>query len=176
VILKKEKIMKPYPVLETLFRHHLWSNLQLLNLCKTLNAEQLQTSIVGVYGTLGDTLQHLVKAERSYFSRVSTGQPFRPPENEGDLTFEQMEASLRHTGEGFIEWAPKVGAEETVEIQWNNNAVQGPVQVPKAVVLTQVINHATEHRTQILAMLTQLGIQPPELGSWDYFEAEELLT
>jgi uncharacterized damage-inducible protein DinB len=176
VILKKEKIMKPYPVLETLFRHHLWSNLQLLNLCKTLNAEQLQTSIVGVYGTLGDTLQHLVKAERSYFSRVSTGQPFRPPENEGDLTFEQMAASLRHTGEGFIEWAPKVGAEETVEIQWNNNAVQGPVQVPKAVVLTQVINHATEHRTQILAMLTQLGIQPPELGSWDYFEAEELLT
>jgi uncharacterized damage-inducible protein DinB len=167
--------MKPYPILETLFRHHLWSNLQLLDLCKTLNEEQLQSSIVGVYGTLGDTLQHLVKSERSYLSRISTGQPFRTPENEGDLSFEQMAASLRHTGEGFIEWAPKVQPEETVEIQWNNNAIQGPVQVPKAVVLTQVINHATEHRTQILAMLTQLGIQPPELGSWDYFEAEELL-
>ena len=168
--------MKPYSVLETLFRHHLWSNLQLLDLCKRLNEEQLQTSIVGVFGTLGDTLQHLVKAERSYFARISTGQPFHAPENEGALTFDQMAASLRHTGEGFIEWAPKVGAEETVEIQWDNNGIQGPVQVPKAVILTQVINHATEHRVQIMAMLTQLGIQPPELGSWDYFEAQELLT
>ena len=167
--------MKPYPVLETLFRHHLWSNLQLLALCKTLSEDQLQTTIVGVYGTLGDTLQHLVKSERSYLARVSTGQPFRAPENEGALTFDQMAASLRHTGEGFIEWAPKVEAAETVEVQWDNNGIQGPVQVPKAVILTQVINHATEHRAQIMAMLTKLGIQPPEMGGWDYFEAEALL-
>ena len=167
--------MQPYPIRETLFRHHLWSNLQLLALCKTLSEEQLQTSIVGVFGTLGDTLQHLVKSERSYLSRISTGQPFRAPENEGDLTFDELEASLRHTGAGFIEWAPKVGADETVEVQWDNNAIQGPVQVPKTVILTQVINHATEHRTQIMAMLTQLGIQPPEMGGWDYLEAQELL-
>ncbi|MEZ4860148.1 MAG: DinB family protein [Caldilineaceae bacterium] len=166
--------MKSYPILETLFRHHLWSNLQLLELCKTLSEEQLQTSIVGVYGTLGDTLQHLVKSERSYFARISTGQPFRPPENEGPLTFEQMAVSLRRTGEGLIEWAPKVQADERVEVQWDNNGIQGPVQVPKAVILTQVINHATEHRSQIMAMLTQLGIQPPDLDSWSYFEVQEL--
>lgn len=167
--------MKPYYVVETLFRHHLWSNLQLLELCKTLSEEQLRTSIVGVFGTLGDTLQHLVKSERSYLSRVTTGQRFQAPENEGDLSFDEMAESLQRTGQGFIAWAPKVGAEEAVEVQWDNNGIQGPVQVPKAVILTQVINHATEHRTQIMAMLTQLGIQPPELGSWDYFEAEELL-
>lgn len=167
--------MQPYPILETLFRHHLWSNLQLLELCKTLSKEELQTSIVGVYGTLGDTLQHLVKAERSYLSRIITGQRFQAPDNEGDLNFEQMAESLRHTGEGFIEWAPKVGAEERVEVAWDNKGIQGPVQVPKTVILTQVINHATEHRTQIMAMLTKLGIQPPEMGGWDYFEAVELL-
>ncbi|MEZ4732961.1 MAG: DinB family protein [Caldilineaceae bacterium] len=168
--------MQPYPTLETLFRHHLWANLALLEVCSTLTEAQLQTSIVGVYGSLGDTLQHLVKAERSYLSRITTGQRFQAPDNEGDLTFEQMAASLRRTGEGLIEWAPKVGAEERVEVQWDNNGIQGPVQVPKAVILTQVINHATEHRAQIMAMLTQLGIQPPELDSWGYFETHELLA
>ncbi len=167
--------MQPYPLLETLFRHHLWANLQLLALCATLTEAQLQTRIVGVYGTLGDTLQHLVRSERSYLSRISTGQPFRPPENEGPLTFDELRASLQRTGEGFIEWVPNVQADERVEVQWDNNGIQGPVQVPKAVIVTQVINHATEHRTQIMAMLTQLGIQPPELGSWDFFEADELL-
>ncbi len=167
--------MQSYPILETLFRHHLWSNLQLLELCKTLSEEQLKTSIIGVFGTLGDTLQHLVKSERSYHSRITTGQRFQAPENEGDLTFDEMAESLQRTGQGFVEWAPKVGAEETVEVQWDNNGIQGPVQVPKAVILTQVINHATEHRAQIMAMLTTLDIEPPEMGAWDYFEAVELL-
>lgn len=166
--------MKPYPVLETLFHHHVWANLQLLELCRTLTEEQLQTSIVGVYGNLGDTLQHLVTAERSYFSRISTGQRFQAPANEGTLTFAQMAEILRHTGEGFIEWAPKVQATDTVEVQWDNNGIQGSVQVPKTVILTQVINHATEHRAQIMAMLTKLGIQPPEMGGWNYFEEQEL--
>jgi uncharacterized damage-inducible protein DinB len=36
------------------------------------------------------------------------------------------------------------------------------------VVLTQVINHATEHREQIKSMLTALGIEPPEIDGWDH--------
>lgn len=166
--------MQPYPTLETLFRHHLWANLQLLETCASLNHEQLASSIVGVYGSIGDTLRHLVRSERSYFARISTGQPFRPPENEAPLTFDQMAQSLRRTGRGLIEWAPKVKATDSVEIQWDNGGIQGPVQVPKAVILTQAINHATEHRAQIMAMLTQLGIEPPDLDSWTYFETHEL--
>jgi len=166
--------MQPYPLLETLFRHHLWANLQLLATCATLSDEQLQSTMIGVYGSLGDTLQHLVRAERSYFSRISTGQPFRPVENEAPLTFDEMAASLRFTGEGLIDWVPTVQAVDSVDIQWDNNGIQGVVQVPKAVIVTQVINHATEHRAQIMAMLTQLGIQPPDLDSWSYFETHEL--
>lgn len=166
--------MQPYPTLETLFRHHMWANVQLLEACASLSDEQLATSIVGVYGSLGDTLRHLVRSERSYFSRISTGQLFQPPENEPPLTFDQMAESLQCTGQGLIEWAPKVEATDSVEIQWNNNGIQRPVQVPKAVILTQAINHATEHRAQIMAMLTQLGIQPPDLDSWSYFETREL--
>ncbi len=45
-----------------------------------------------------------------------------------------------------------------------------PRDVPKTIILTQVINHATEHRAQVMAILTQLGIEPPDLSSWSYFE------
>ncbi len=41
---------------------------------------------------------------------------------------------------------------------------------PRPILLTQVINHATEHRAQIMAILTQLGIEPPELDAWTYFD------
>lgn len=163
--------MQSYPVLETLFRHHLWANLRLLEICATLSDEQQKASTVGGYGSLGDTLQHMVRSERSYFSRISTGQPYHHPEDAPPLTFAQMGEWLRYSGEGLIEWAPKVQATDSVELTWQNGQ---PDNVPKAVILTQAINHATEHRAQIMVILTQLGVQPPDLDSWSYFEAQKI--
>jgi uncharacterized damage-inducible protein DinB len=34
--------------------------------------------------------------------------------------------------------------------------------------LIQAINHATEHRSQVATILTQLGIQPPEMDVWAF--------
>jgi uncharacterized damage-inducible protein DinB len=48
-----------------------------------------------------------------------------------------------------------------------------PVETPKTIILTQVINHATEHRAQIMVIMTQIGVQPPELDGWTYFDQLE---
>ena len=82
--------MPPHTVLETLFRHHLWANLRLLDVCKTLTDEQRQTSIVGGYGSIGDTLQHMVRSEYGYFMRISTGEPYDHPSDAPSLTFAEM--------------------------------------------------------------------------------------
>jgi uncharacterized damage-inducible protein DinB len=131
-----------------------------------LTAEQLDATIVGTFGAIRDTLQHIVTAERSYFSRISTGQPYRRPEDVPPLTIAEMTESVRASDSGLIEWAPKVQAGDTVQVNWEG----APRDVPKTILLTQAINHATEHRAQIMAILTQLGIQPPELDSWSYFD------
>jgi uncharacterized damage-inducible protein DinB len=34
--------------------------------------------------------------------------------------------------------------------------------------MIQAINHATEHRVHIAAILTQLGVEPPTLDGWQY--------
>jgi uncharacterized damage-inducible protein DinB len=160
--------MKPMDTLTTLFSHNLWANLQLLEQCAELTDEQLDATIPGTFGSIRDTLQHIVMAEQSYFSRISTGQPYRRPQGAPPMSLAEMVDTARASGIGFIEWAPKVPATETVQIDWDGT----PRAVPKTVILAQVINHATEHRAQIMAILTQLGIQPPELDSWAYFGAQ----
>jgi uncharacterized damage-inducible protein DinB len=152
--------------LTTLFNHHLWANLKLFERCAQLSAEQLAAKIPGSYGTIYETMQHVVTSEQSYYSRISTGLPLRRPADAPPLTMTEMLDSLRTTGEGLIEWAPKVRAEDTVEIDWDGT----PRDVPKTIILTQIINHATEHREQIKAILTELGIQPPDLQGWSYFD------
>ena len=152
--------------LTTLFSHNLWANLRLLESCSGLTEEQMDATILGTYGSIRDTLQHIVSAERSYFSRISTGQPFPRPKDAPPLTIAEMTEIVRQSGAGLIEWAPKVQAGDTVQVDWDNS----PLDVPKTVILTQVINHATEHRAQVMTILTQLGIQPPDLDAWSYFD------
>ena len=161
--------MKPTDSLTTLFRHHLWANLRLLERCAELTSEHLDATIPGAFGTLRDTLEHIVTSERSYFSRISTGQPRRRPEDAPPLTMAEMVESVRTTGLGLIEWAPKVQAEDTVQLDWDGV----PREVPKTIILTQVINHATEHRAQVMAILAELGIQSPDLQGWACFDELE---
>ena len=163
--------MQPYPVLETLYHHNLWANLSLLEVCATLNEEQLQHSAVGGYGSILDTLQHFVMSEESYIYRIRTGEPLVRAQDAPRPTMTEMRESLQVSGEGLIEWASQVKPTDSVKITWKDGAL---VQVPKAIILTQTINHATEHRTQIMAVLTQLGIEPPELSGWEYFDAQEI--
>jgi uncharacterized damage-inducible protein DinB len=56
-----------------------------------------------------------------------------------------------------------------VQVDWDGT----PRDVPTTIILTQAINHATEHRAQIMVMLTQLGLQPPDVDGWCYFDASD---
>ncbi len=161
--------MKPSDTLTTLYAHNLWANLSLLECCAGLTSEQLDATLSGTYGSIRDTLAHIVLAEKSYVSRISTGQRYQRPADAPPLTITDMMESARVTGTSLIDWTPKVKADETVSIEWDGT----PRDVPKTIILTQAINHATEHRAQIMTILTQLGIQPPDLDSWTYFDKEQ---
>ena len=57
------------------------------------------------------------------------------------MTIAAMIDAAGATGDGLIEWAPRVQPDDTVEITWDGMARA----VPKTILLTQAINHATEH-------------------------------
>lgn len=84
------------------------------------------------------------------------------------MTLDEIAQSLQHTATGLIEWSAKIQADEIVEIDWDGELRD----VPKTILFTQSINHATEHRAQIMTILTQLGVEPPELSGWAYFDEQ----
>ena len=163
--------MNPPDSLTTLFRHNRWANDKLFALCATLTDAQLDATIIGTFGTIRDTLDHIATSERAYFTRISTGQPYRQPEDTPPLTMVEMQELIRSTGDGLIEWAGKVQPTDSVQVRWDDDSL---VHVPCTILLTQAINHATEHRAQIMAILTQLGIQPPDLDGWLYWDEERV--
>ncbi len=161
--------MNSMDTITTIFSHNLWANTVLFERCTELTEEQLDASILGVYGSIRETLNHIMRAEKSYFSRISTGKQYNHPENAPQLTIEDILREVKSTGAGFIEWAAKVDEKDSVMIDWDGTMRE----VPKTIILNQVINHATEHRSQIMSIMTQIGIEPPDVSGWTYFDKLE---
>lgn len=161
--------MKTTDTLTTLCSHHKWSNLRLLERCAALTDEQLNATMVGAYGSIIVTLRHIVTSEKSYFSRITTGKRYQHPPDAPPLTLAEIADMLRETGDGLIEWVPKIQADEMIEVDWEGT----PRPVPKTILITQALNHATEHREQIKAIMTQIGVEPPDLQAWEYFDVHD---
>lgn len=158
--------MQSMDTLTTLFHHNRWANLRLVETCKGLNDEQLDAAIVGGYGSIRDTLQHIARSEHSYCYRIRTGESSGQSSGKPPMSVQEIAESLAESGQGLIDLAGGVGADETVVVDWRGT----PRAVPKTIFLTQAINHATEHRAQILTILTQLGVEPPSLDAWTFFD------
>ena len=153
------------PILAELFRHNLWANLTLIDLCVTLPEEILVTNVPGTYGGIRETLTHLVGAEVRYLLAFAGGLERPQPtleETAPDLA--TLRERARQSGERFVAYAETVEGNPTLDVTWHGQSYE----MPAALFLVQAINHSTEHRSQIKIALTQAGISPPELDGWTW--------
>ncbi len=151
-------------VLTKLFAHNGWANLKLLDFCETLTDEQLDTTAIGCFGSIRDTLRHIVGAEVSYVVRVNGKLPPTPIARDQFPGFAALKDVARWTNDELLQLALAAREETTVR-----EREDGQVFVyPLASLMVQAINHATEHRAQIAAVITQLGMEPPDMSGWQY--------
>jgi uncharacterized damage-inducible protein DinB len=85
---------------------------------------------------------------------------------EGFPGFAVLKQAARGTGDELLRLAGSAGPDTLVEEREGTMVVRYPL----ASLLIQAINHATEHRTHVSTVLTQLGLEPPDLTGWGYME------
>ncbi len=148
-------------ILEKLFEHNNWANLQIIRACSALNDEQLDAEPrSAAKGSIRQTLTHLVTSQRGYLALLTLPVEARPT---APLAFAELQESVRTSGEGLLALA---GDETRLAIQ-QLQTMDG-YYVEPWVVMLQVINHASEHREQIKSMLSAMGATPPEIDGWEY--------
>jgi uncharacterized damage-inducible protein DinB len=149
------------------FAHHTWATFQVMDACEALTPEQLEAAVPGTYGSILATMRHLVGADSWYLHRLS-GERY-PPIEEADEAKMDL-AELRAAMERHVAAWPEVLAavpdpDELIEVRRDDGS---GYRATKGVRLAQVIHHGTDHRSQICTALTSLGIEPPEIGVWEY--------
>jgi uncharacterized damage-inducible protein DinB len=157
--------MSDYSPLHVLFSHNLWANLTLLDACANLSDEQIDAEDPGSYGTIRKTLLHIVSAE-SYYLWVLQDRPGElRPLNEENPSLAELRTVMEASSQSLIEVALTAKASESVDIKTS----EGEYELPSPYLLTQIIHHGNEHRTNITSTLARDGIDAPDISSWNYF-------
>ena len=156
-------------ILEKLFEHNNWANMQIIQACAALSDEQLDAEPQSVTkGNIRSTLLHLVSSQRGYLALLTLPVEERL---KGSPPIQDLLESARLSGEGLLALIrDEAGKFPQTQLQTTDGFYVEPW-----VVMLQIINHATEHREQIKSMLSALGVTPPDIDGWDYGEATNTL-
>jgi uncharacterized damage-inducible protein DinB len=147
-------------------RHNIWATDQVLALCEKLDPHELDTTAPGSYGTIRDTIQHMVRADVSYTRRLG-GRYVEPPFKWDDKPeIAQVRAYATQVGDALVEVVLQGKPDDLVREEENGNWVE---YLAVGLWLQSVL-HGVEHRTNITTILEQLNRRPPEieLDAWGY--------
>ena len=155
-------------ILTHLFKHHLWANSQLLEVCDGMSDGVLDATVSGTYGSVRDTFVHLFAAEERYVARISDYAPGEPLTEGTFPGFRVLRDRGSRSGETLIDLAERETGDRIIS---GEHPRFGKFAIPVSTFFAQAINHATEHRAHVCTILTQRGVEPPVLDVWTYQES-----
>jgi len=154
----------PSPLLTDAFGHHIWATIRVLDACAALDDLKLATTVAGTYGSIIDTLRHVVGGDVFYLDVLRGGDP--EPFNEPGSDIPTLRAVMEAHDEV---WQRLVAGDldpTTDVIEYEDSGYE--THAPLGIRLAQALYHGTDHRSQVCTALTTLGIEPPSIEVWDF--------
>jgi uncharacterized damage-inducible protein DinB len=153
----------PPSILADAFGHHVWASLRVIDVCAGLDDGQLASTVPGTYGSIIDTLRHLVGGDVFYLD-VLLGRS--EPYDEAGSDIPTMRAVMDGHGP---DWQDLVAGDLDPAVDVIEHEDSGyDTHAPMGIRLAQALHHGTDHRSQICTALTNLGIEPPGIDVWDF--------
>jgi uncharacterized damage-inducible protein DinB len=161
----------PSSILADAFGHHVWATICVLDACAGLDDEQLATTVPGTYGSIIDTLRHIVDADVFYLDVLRGGEPEQFDEQCDIPTLRAVMEAHDPFWQALIAGDPDPTA-DVVEYEDNGYETHAPLGIR----LAQALHHGTDHRSQVCTALTSLAIEPPGIDVWDFAALDDRMS
>ncbi|OAI41289.1 hypothetical protein AYO38_04040 [bacterium SCGC AG-212-C10] len=155
-----------------MFEYNRWANLRLIDFCEALPEEQQNATVAGTFGSIRQTLTHLVGSQDVFLWRMArddaeleaNAAQLRGPWQSWDV----LRAVDERGAAGLIVAARDADGDPEVTLP---PYFDQHIAVPKSFLFLHAMYHGIEHRGQICTTLTQIGVEPPDLDGWGYAAA-----
>ena len=160
-------------LLEAAFAHHVWATTRLIDACLDLPVEDLETSVLGTRGPILETLRHLVLNDTFDLFVLSGDRAFDIDDE--DLTLAEARVAMERNGTGWAAYISRShDPDEMVHEVDKSDGFQR--WAPVAFRLAEVLDHGTDHRSQVCTALTSLGVEPPRIDVFSFGLAAGRIT
>ncbi len=151
--------------MEDAFAHHMWATLRLVDTCLELSPQQLETDVPGTYGSILDTLRHLIGSDAWDLFVASGDRASLIREDKVQLP--ELRAAMESHGPGWSRLLAQDLDPDAVldEVDPNDGYER---HIAMGIQLAQVLHHGTDHRSQICTALTALGVEPPTIDVLEF--------
>jgi uncharacterized damage-inducible protein DinB len=155
---------QPESTLVELIRYNNWANAQILAACQKLAADQLAAAAPGTYGTIRDTLEHIIRAEADYVGRMMGNRPQPSFKWEDQPALADLSAYAEQVAGALLDAVQRIPPTRLVHEEEDGLFIDYQARH----LFMQAINHGIEHRTNITTILSSLGLPAPEVDGWGY--------
>jgi uncharacterized damage-inducible protein DinB len=145
-----------------LYQYNQWANAKILNAAANLTQDQFLASASFPHGGLRDTLVHTLFGEliyRRHWEGLSLPKRLKPEEFP---TFESLRARWAVEETRLLAFIEDL-TDEKLSNYFEYFSPKGPYQIMLWQVMTHVVNHGTQHRSEAAAMLTNFGRSPGDV-------------
>ena len=98
--------------------------------------------------------------------RVNGKLPPRPLARDQFSGFDVLKDAARWAGDELLQLAISARNDTLVR----QRPPRQIFEYKLASLMVQALSHSTEHRTQIATIITQLGMEPPDMSGWNYMD------
>ena len=153
------------PLLADAFAHHVWATLQLIDVCLALNDAQLASAVPGTYGSILQTMRHLVGSDTFDVYVLSQGKT--APIDEELMVLGDLRIVMESNGAAWSRLLEEYRDPDVV-VQEVDPGDGYQRDAPVGLRLAGTLQHGTDHRSQVCTALTALGVEPPRIDVLDY--------
>lgn len=159
--------------IETLFEYSYWANRHLFEVLSQLTDEQFVQPVAGSYGSVRNTLVHVLSAEWGWLDRCG-GSPRGPALRAADYPtlasvrdrWQEVERDVREFLSGLrdddldrtVEWAVGGGPKHTSRL---------------GELMQHAVIHGVHHRGQVALLLRQMGYTPGNFDALVYYDLSD---
>jgi uncharacterized damage-inducible protein DinB len=134
-----------------------WADTRVLELARQLTSEQIHAKQPMGFGTVFETLVHIMGAERTWLTRWQGSSPSALPPAANYQDLDQLEVDWRAVHKDLRAFINAVDNDTLhANLTYQNTKGESFTQ-PLIWLILHTMNHSTEHRTQIAAICTMAG-------------------
>jgi uncharacterized damage-inducible protein DinB len=152
-----------FDVIRSLYQYNVWANHRILLPASNLTPEQFLAAKGSSYSSVRDTLVHIMSAEWIWLARWKGSSPsalFEAIEYPNSRSIQTRWEAIEAETQQFID---QLNPSQLAEVVSYVNTRGEKWAYPLWQQMIHQVNHATQHRSEVAAILTNLGCSPGDL-------------